>query len=230
MKAFFWDRKKHDIFGIGTLFGAGIQAGSQSETNSYNLKIARENLDFNEREAQKTRDYQTLMSNTSHQREVADLKAAGLNPLLSANAGASSPAGATASAPPTPTMVNPFANLDLGGMLRDLAQLDMQRAQTQADVRVKDAQAAKTISDTSMDPTRKALMLQQVEESKYRSHPNSVDQLMTRYLDRFGRFLETNARQGKSDMRKATENMLQQMKPEDWSKIQNQMESKGMMP
>lgn len=49
---------------------------------------------YNTESANKQMEFQKMMSDTAHQREVKDLKKAGLNPVLSANAGAPSMPGA----------------------------------------------------------------------------------------------------------------------------------------
>lgn len=73
------------VVGGAILGSAAIASAGQSSANAKNQQMAREQMAF-----------QHAMATKAHQHEVADLRLAGLNPILSANKGAASPSGAMA--------------------------------------------------------------------------------------------------------------------------------------
>lgn len=79
---------------MGLFDGGGLVAGAVA--GGLGLVGAISQNQANAKQAQAQMDFQERMSGTAHQREVADLKAAGLNPILSVNNGASTPGGAQA--------------------------------------------------------------------------------------------------------------------------------------
>lgn len=113
---------------LGGILGGGMSLFGQSQANSANASLN-----------QATMDWETQMSNTAVQRRAADMKAAGINPILAAGNPASQPS------------YSPLAMQSVGGAgaagIASAAQA-AQVANIQADTNVKTAQATQIANST----------------------------------------------------------------------------------
>lgn len=161
--------------------GALLGYQSQKETNAANAEVAQRQMEFQER-----------MSNTSYQRQLADLKAAGINPMYGymKASGASTPPGASYVVQ-SPGMAAVQAYSSMSGARQSSAQAAKTAAETEvieetglaqakanlektvADIGLTTQQTAKIITDTELSAAQIA-----TEREKPAQVRAMVDQLV----------------------------------------------------
>lgn len=120
---------------------AATQRGWQQEQN----KLA---MEFSAAQAAQNRDWQKMMSDTAHQREIADLRAAGLNPILSAGGGQGAATGSGATAAGVTSSgakgdVDTSANMAITSLLSSMLQASNNLQMANINARTQEAVADK---------------------------------------------------------------------------------------
>lgn len=163
---------------------------AEREANSFTANQAEIDRAFQANEAEKARAWEQQMSDTSYQRQIADMKAAGVNPALALGGSAS---GASTPSSPSPSgamasSVSPESGTGLGDILqllsfsKQMQKMNAEISNIEADTHNKDADTASINERTKLIGPEFDLKLRSMDNEERKTYLQEVSTQISRDL------------------------------------------------
>lgn len=146
------------VGGIGNFFGAKETANSARDVAAQQVASTREQMAFQDKQGGIQRDFEERMSNSAYQRATADMKAAGINPMVAYQQGGAGTPSVTAqpgsSVGSLPVPQSPWSSLgNLGTSARDTMRLLQDMNESNSRIKLNSNLGEKALADAGLART-----------------------------------------------------------------------------